>query len=453
MSVEAFLQDLPQVTAQTEPAIVKRKSRDFYWYSPALKAQLHGLAAQAVVMPRTTADVLAIAHAARRHGVALTVRGGGTGNYGQAVPLEQGVIVDMTDMNRLLKVENGVARVQAGTNMLALDRELRQQGLEIRMFPSTKRTASVGGFYCGGSGGIGSIRWGGLNNPGNLLGGQLVTLAEQPAVEELRGQDAFCLLHAYGTTGIVTELDIPVEPAIDWQDMVLGFADFAAAAAFGRLLALQPGIDRKLVSVIEGGLVPYFPHMPDVVPPGQAIVIAMVAPAAVMVVEELARLHNGSLCYHAATHEAEDNPTQMPLYELTWNHTTLQVLKKDRSFTYLQCLHPAHETLANVATMASLLGDEVMFHLEFMNIGGHITCSGLPVLRFTTQERLDEIIALFRAHGVNVANPHVYTLEDGSPYQKIPPALLEAKKRNDPLGLLNPGKMRSFVPPRHGVGA
>ncbi|MDT8872120.1 CocE/NonD family hydrolase [Komagataeibacter rhaeticus] len=89
-----------------------------------------------------------------------------------------------------------------------------------------------------------------------------------------------------------------------------------------------------------------------------------------------------------------------------------------------------------------------MFHLEFMNIGGQITCSGLPVIRFTTQERLDEIIALFRAHGVNVANPHVYTLEEGSPHQKIPPALLEAKKRNDPLGLLNPGKMRSFVPDR-----
>lgn len=83
----------------------------------------------------------------------------GTGNYGQAAPLQQGVIVDMTEMNRVLKVEHGVARVQAGANILALDRELRGQGLEIHMFPSTKRTASIGGFYCGGP--AASVRSGG----------------------------------------------------------------------------------------------------------------------------------------------------------------------------------------------------------------------------------------------------------------------------------------------------
>ncbi|GAN98545.1 FAD dependent oxidoreductase [Komagataeibacter xylinus NBRC 13693] len=446
MTLDTFLNDLPHVAAQTEPAIVKRKSRDFYWYSPALKARLHGLAAQAVVMPRTTDDVLDIARAARRHNVPLTVRGGGTGNYGQAVPLQQGVIVDMTEMNRVLKVEHGVARVQAGANILALDRELRGQGLEIRMFPSTKRTASIGGFYCGGSGGIGSVRWGGLSNPGNLLGARLVSLAAEPEVQDLRGREVFCLQHAYGTTGIVTEVDVPVEPVIAWQDLAIGFADFAAAAAFGRSLAMQPGIDRKLVSVIDARLVPYFPHLSDVVPPGHAIVIAMVAPAAVAVVDDLARQQNGSICYRAAMHEAEDDPTRMPLYELTWNHTTLQVLKKDRSFTYLQCLHPAQDMLESVDTMTRLLGEEVMFHLEFMNVGGQIACAGLPVFRFTTQDRLDAIIALFRAHGVSVANPHVYTLEDGSPRQQIAPELLAAKQRNDPMGLLNPGKMRSFTP-------
>ena len=42
----------------------------------------------------------------------------------------------------------------------------------------------------------------------------------------------------------------------------------------------------------------------------------------------------------------------MPLYEITWNHTTLQMLKRDRGITYLQALHPAARLLESVAEIA-----------------------------------------------------------------------------------------------------
>ena len=38
---------------------------------------------------------------------------------------------------------------------------------------------------------------------------------------------------------------------------------------------------------------------------------------------------------------------------------------------------------------------EVMSHLEFVRFDGKITCFGLPLVRFTTEERLDEIIRLY----------------------------------------------------------
>ena len=59
---------------------------------------------------------------------------------------------------------------------------------------------------------------------------------------------------------------------------------------------------------------------------------------------------------------------------------------------------------------------------------------------------LAEIIRLHEAHGVFIANPHVWTLEDGTRHKKADADQLGFKATVDPLGLLNPGKMRSFVP-------
>ena len=50
--------------------------------------------------------------------------------------------------------------------------------------------------------------------------------------------------------------------------------------------------------------------------------------------------------------------------------------------------------------------------------------------------------------GVFIANPHVYTVEDGSRYKRVDVDQLGFKREVDPYGLLNPGKMRSFVAER-----
>jgi FAD/FMN-containing dehydrogenase len=96
--------------------------------------------------------------------------------------------------------------------------------------------------------------------------------------------------------------------------------------------------------------------------------------------------------------------------------------------------------------MQDLFGDEVLQHLEMIRFDGHVTASGLPVVRYRDAARLDEIIALHESHGVFIANPHVFTLEDGSRYKRADADQLSFKREADPHGLLNPGKMRSFVP-------
>jgi hypothetical protein len=68
------------------------------------------------------------------------------------------------------------------------------------------------------------------------------------------------------------------------------------------------------------------------------------------------------------------------------------------------------------------------------------------MIRFTSEERLNEIIAEHEAMGAMIFNPHRYTLEEGG-MKQTDAAQLAFKRETDPQGLLNPGKMIAFEDP------
>jgi FAD/FMN-containing dehydrogenase len=444
--MEKLLAELADIPFTTEPALVRQKSRDFFWYSPVLNRQLRDCSAQAVISPRNEAEVIRVAAACFRHKVPITARGGGTGNYGQAVPLHGGVVVDMTAVDTIEWQRPGMVRVGPGRKLIDIDRETRPNGWELRMHPSTKRTATIGGFVAGGSGGIGSVTWGGLREPGNVTAARVVTMEAEPRVIELREGEAQAVNHAYGTTGLITALEMPLAPAWNWIDMIVAFPTFMDAVRFGHAVALADGIVKKLLSPVAWPTPDAFRQVRAHCPDGQAVLIAMIAEPSVAAFKSvLARRHQtGTITFEQPTAEA---PGEVPLYEFTWNHTTLQMLKRDRTVTYLQALHPAARLLDSVAEIEALFGDELVPHLEFLRVGGQVTASGLPIVRFTTEERLNAIIAAHRAHGVSIADPHVVTLEDGVGHKQVDADQLGFKRHADPFGLLNPGKMRSFEVP------
>jgi FAD/FMN-containing dehydrogenase len=438
IALVAGLGDIPVVT---DPKIVRRRSRDFFWYSPILNQQLEGKSADLMVMPRDEAEVVRVAALCARHRVPLTVRAGGTGNYGQAVPLHGGVLLDITQLEAIEWSKPGILRVGVGAKMNVIDAQLQPAGWELRMHPSTKRTATIGGFVAGGSGGIGSVNYGGLREPGNILAARVVTMEEEPRIIELRGDAAQKVNRAYGTTGIITALEMPLAPAWTWIDVVVVFDDFIEAAAFGYEAALADGIVKKLLSPVTAPLPSYFGALKSHCPDGKSILIAMIAEPSLEAFKTLLG-GRGAITLETPT---DDRPGQVPLYEYTWNHTTLQVLKADRTVTYLQCLYPHDRLMEKIAEMQDMFPDEVLQHLEFIRFNGRVTCSGLPVVRYTNPDRLNEIIRLHEASGVYIANPHVFTVEDGSRYKRVDVDQLGFKHEVDPYGLLNPGKMRSFV--------
>ena len=443
MNIEGLIEDLGDVPFSVEPSTLRRKSRDYFWYSQALAQDLAGKRADVIVTPRDEADVIRVAGACARRRVPLTPRGGGTGNYGQAVPLHGGVVLDLSEMTALADVRHGALRCAPGARMHLIDAELRPGGQELRLHPSTKRTATIGGFVAGGSGGVGSVTYGGLREPGNILAARVVTLEETPRVIELRGDAAQKINRAYGTTGIVTALEMPLAPAWDWVDVAVVFDTFAGACEAGLAVALADGVVKKLVTPISWPIPRYFGPFAELVPEGKSLLIAMIARASLETFRSLVR--GGEIVHEA---DFDESPAATPIYEYTWNHTTLQVLKSDRNVSYQQCLFPHDRLLASVAEMDALFGDEVWHHLEFIRFAGRVTASALPVVRFTTRERLFEIVAIYEKHGVFVANPHVFTLEDGSRHKRAEADQLGFKAEVDPMGLLNPGKMRTYQPVR-----
>ena len=177
---------LPLLGAES-PAELERLSRDYYDYSPVLVALLQGCRAQLVAAASSVEQVRLVAGACARHGVPLTVRGAGTGNYGQCVPLHGGLVLDLSGLNQLRHLDDatGVIEVEAGALMGAIDQQLAPRGRALRLVPSTARSATIGGFIAGGSGGIGSLRWGFLRDAGNLLGLEVVTCEPEPRVLRL----------------------------------------------------------------------------------------------------------------------------------------------------------------------------------------------------------------------------------------------------------------------------
>ena len=448
MDFAALKRDLDGLKIEDNEKIVQQKSRDFYWYSPVLKRELDHVTGDLIVSPKNEAEVIRVLAACFRLGIPVTPRGTGTGNYGQAMPLSGGVVLSLADMNEITSISPG--RVVCGPGVICadIDKAARaHSGQELRMHPSTANTASIGGFIAGGSGGVGSINFGGLRDFGNVLRLRVVTMEAEPRVLDLTGEDLHKVTHAYGTNGIITEVEMPLTASYDWVDVIVGFDSFMASARYGNALACQDGILTKLITPIAAPVPQlYFKRHQKFLSEGQSICAVMVAPHALDAFLAFTRREGGEVIYNAATATPEEKKGLPPAFELAWNHTTLRALRVDPSITYLQSLYPFPNQLALVEKMDAMFPGEVFSHLEFVRFDGNITCFGLNLVRFTTEERLNEIVRLFEENGCPIFNPHRYTLEEGG-MKQTDDIQLAFKREADPQGLLNPGKMIAWENP------
>jgi FAD/FMN-containing dehydrogenase len=428
----------------TQPELVEQLSKDFYWYSPVLRKLLDGKVADVVVQPKNAEEVQRVLRYCCAQNLPVTARGAGTGNYGQAVPLHGGVVLDLASMDKIEAIlPEGVAVCQPGVRLGVLENEARKSGWELRCYPSTIVKASLGGFLGGGSGGIGSVAHGFLRDFNTVRALEVVTMEPEPRIVRHEGEAVHDILHAWGTNGVITRIWLALAPAVDWSQCAVAFDTFGAAFDFSERIANDAKWTKRLITPFEWPIPSFFTPIRELVPEGKALIFFLIASTQLKVLESAAREAGGVVSYSG---EYAGLRTRPLLSDYTWNHTTLWAMKTDEAYTYLQCAFDPITVREQIRKLKERFGDEFLFHMEFWKNGeGRMIPGAIPVVYYTTEERLNEMIDYCRERGVFVANPHVNNVEGGGRYRADNVQLL-AKQRYDPKGLLNPGKMATFRP-------
>ncbi len=204
----------------------------------------------AVVHPRSTDDVVTIVRWATRHQVPLTPRGSGTGLSGGATPVPGGVVVAMSRMNEVVRIDAGdhVAVVQPGITLHELDEALSATGLRYPVYPG-ELSGSLGGNVNTNAGGMRAVRHGVTRH--HVLGLEVVLMdgtvlrTGGPVVKVSSGYDLTQLIiGSEGTLGIVTEVTLKLSPALPHAaTMLIPFASL-------------DDVTRVVPSIISEGLAP-----------------------------------------------------------------------------------------------------------------------------------------------------------------------------------------------------
>ena len=201
----------------------------------------------AAVWPESTEQVSRIVRFANEHKIPVVPRGAGTSLSGGAVPIQGGIIIDLSRMNRILEtsIENRYARVQAGVICDDLNRALEKHGFTFPPDPASSSVATIGGNVNTNAGGIKGAKYGTTRD--YVMGLEVVLPTGDVmhtgayTMKCVSGYDlAKLFVGSEGTLGVVTEVTLKINP--------LPRYGMTAAATYARLEDAGKAISQTMTS-------------------------------------------------------------------------------------------------------------------------------------------------------------------------------------------------------------
>jgi glycolate oxidase len=184
-----------------------------------------------VVLPKSTAEVVAIIQLCAEKNVPFIPRGAGTSLSGAVLAVTGGVMITLSRMNRILSVDyrNRRALVEAGCVNAWITEAVKSKGLLYAPDPSSQPACTIGGNVATNSGGPHTLKYGVTTN--HVLGfeivlpdGEVVWLGTRPdGGEEVDGYDLRgAVIGSEGMFGVVTKVLVRLVRAPQAYKTMLG---------------------------------------------------------------------------------------------------------------------------------------------------------------------------------------------------------------------------------------
>lgn len=211
----------------------------------------------AVVLPTSTEQIQQVTQTCARMNIPVVARGAGTGLSGGALPEENGIILGLSRLNKILEINtnNLVARVQPGVRNLAISQAVDQYGLFYAPDPSSQIACSIGGNVAENSGGVHCLKYGlTVHNIQEIkivtIDGELVNIGSETL--DATGYDLLALMTgSEGMLGIVVE--VTVKLTVKPETVQVLMAAFPEVTAAGDAVA----------AIISAGIIPAGLEMMD----------------------------------------------------------------------------------------------------------------------------------------------------------------------------------------------
>lgn len=400
----------------------EKVAADRYELSPILREDLPITLPDVVVSPLDEDDVSRTLQIAFRHGIAVTPRGAGTGNYGQAVSFERGIMMDFSKMRGIKDLGEGYMRVAAGTKIFQMERAARKTGQELALIPSTVGS-TIGGFLGGGSGGAGSIQHGWIWD-GFAQEVTVVPCDEDSQPFVAKGAEARPYLHSYGTTGFITEAVITLVPAQERVGIYASLDTIESAAAVGEKIMALP-VPPRLLSVDSPEVAEILAATNEHIRPGAVNMRILIDESQQDAVRAQIEAGGGTV-------DAVVEGSDAIMLSTAFNHVTERVLDSVSGYCHLQV------SGGGIGTAARDLDGKIpglWCHLDGFNLMNRPAFVGIFFHPFNSRDDIENAKELLATVDVRVNDPHKWGI------QKNVEVYRPVAATNDVKGLLNPGKL------------
>jgi glycolate oxidase len=212
----------------------------------------------AVTVPSCTEEVAALMALCTREHIPVTVRGGGSGLAGGALPVHGGLVIAMKRFDRILEVDarNAQVRVQPGVVTEVLQQAVREQGLFYPPDPSSRGWSFIGGNASTNAGGPKAVKYGVvkdhvLNLEVVLPTGEVIRTGANTLKNSTGYNLTQLMVGSEGTLGAITELVLKLQPHPTHNLVMLAPFDSAEQACAAVAAIFQAGVTPSGLEFME----------------------------------------------------------------------------------------------------------------------------------------------------------------------------------------------------------